>query len=94
MPSFSSLFAESEYDEFNLKELTAEEVKSIKQGILTVGMSKEAVLISYGTPPEHQTKNLSNERWYYWMDKHDKKLICFDENDRAVRCEDLNPKEL
>ena len=74
--------------------LTEEEIKSIKRGVLTVGMSKEAVLISYGTPPEHYTKNLADERWYYWINKLKKKTICFDDKDRTIKCDDLEPEEL
>lgn len=66
--------------------LNPDEIDSIKKGIVTVGMSKRAVLISYGTPPEHYTPDLASNGWYYWMDRREKKKICFDENQRAIRC--------
>jgi hypothetical protein len=67
-------------------ELSEEEIRGIKKGIVTVGMSKRAVLVSYGPPAEHYTQYLSSNEWYYWMNKLRKKRICFDRNQRAMHC--------
>lgn len=66
--------------------LTSREIKAIKQGVIIEGMSKRAVLISYGMPPEHKTPNLSSNVWIYFLNKANHKKICFDENEKAIRC--------
>lgn len=76
------------------RRLTNTEIQSIRKGIATAGMSKQAVLISYGPPPEHRTPNLANDRWIYWLNKHRMKTICFDQNERTVHCRDLKSDEL
>jgi hypothetical protein len=76
------------------RKLTSTEIKSIKKGIVTEGMSKKAVLISYGPPPEHRTPSLAKDRWIYWLDKHRMKTICFDENRQTIRCSKLKSNEL
>ena len=67
--------------------MTERELSAIQKGILVEGMSKKAVLTSYGYPPEHYTKSLDSDTWYYWMKKTQRKKICFDEYGRTVRCE-------
>lgn len=67
--------------------MTEAEIKSIKQGVIRSGMSKKAVLTSYGYPPEHQTPDLSDYQWIYWTGKYRHKTICFDENELTVNCE-------
>lgn len=84
------MFTEKTFDELT-EGLNPEEIRSIKDGILTVGMSKRAVLVSYGPPPEHYTKQLSNNEWYYWINRMRKKKICFDENEKAQRCGRVAP---
>lgn len=79
------MFTEKNFDSLT-DGLSPEEIKSIKNGILTVGMSKRAVLVSYGPPPEHYTKRLSSNEWYYWLNRVRKKKICFDEDEKAQRC--------
>ena len=48
------------------------------------GMSKKAVLISYGHPPEHHTPNQNANTWYYCMNRRDKITLLFNQN-RLVR---------
>ncbi len=60
------------------EELTAYEIEAIKKGTVFEGMSKRAVLISYGYPPEHKTKSLKSAVWTYWMTPKDQKTIHFD----------------
>lgn len=67
--------------------LTDAEIEAIKRGVVVEGMSKRAVLISYGMPPEHKTSSLENNRWYYWMTRFNSKDICFDKQEKAVDCE-------
>jgi hypothetical protein len=91
-------YADKILTEKNLTELVQglnpEEIDSIKRGMLTVGMSKRAVLISYGVPPEHFTSSIDNYQWYYWINRTEKKKICFDRGERTIRCDELKKKEL
>lgn len=63
------------------------EIAAIKQGKIVVGMSKEAVLLSYGIPPEHRTPDLKSNKWMYWMNKRKHKLIYFFDNKAVTRHE-------
>lgn len=74
------------------KGMSQDEVAAIKDGILVEGMSKKAVIISYGFPPEHVTDSLDNNKWMYWMNKFIRKEICFDENGLTIDCESLKTK--
>jgi len=47
------------------KGMTAKEIRAIKEGVLVQGMSKRAVLVAYGYPPEHQTPTFESNRWQY-----------------------------
>lgn len=42
---------------------------AIKYGNLIVGMTKDAVIISRGYPPSHQTPSLDNDIWKYWQNR-------------------------
>jgi len=75
------------FDELTRK-LTEKEKEAIKQGKIIVGMSKEAVLICYGRPAEHKTPDLKSNKWIYWMNKKEQKVICF-QNGLAIRCSDF-----
>jgi hypothetical protein len=66
--------------------LSAEEIEAIRKGVVEKGMSKRAVLITYGPPPEHATASLDKDIWAYWMNKLKKKNICFDDAGRAIAC--------
>jgi len=79
------LFTEKAFDEL-VEGMTGTEIKAIRQGLLVEGMSKKAVLISYGMPPEHKTPSLTSNVWIYWINNIRQKMICFDENDRTIRC--------
>jgi len=65
----------------NLEELTADlnetEINAIKKGVIIDGMSKKAVLICYGPPPEHATHSLDSKKWTYWKNKRHKKQVLF-----------------
>ena len=88
------LFTEKTFDEL-VEGMTATEIDAIKQGKIVVGMSKKAVLVSYGRPAEHRTPDLKNDKWRYWMNKRKQKEICF-QNGLTLRCSDLEklPDEL
>ena len=49
--------------------LTQFEIDNILAGTVSPGMSKRAVLIAYGPPPQHKTPNTAENTWYYWIRK-------------------------
>jgi len=69
------------------EELTAglsdNEISAIKSGAILDGMSKEAVLICYGPPPEHSTHGLDSRIWTYWKNKKNIEKIAFNSNNRT-----------
>lgn len=79
------MFTNKTFDELTAG-LSMEEIAAIKNGVITDNMSKRAVLISWGIPPEHRTRSLDNNTWFYWMDKFVKKQFCFDHEGYTVRC--------
>ncbi len=62
--------------------LSEMEIDAIKKGVLVKGMSKRAVFICYGRPPEHYTPQLAANAWYYWMNKLNRVEIKFDQDGR------------
>ncbi len=72
------------------EELTAgmseDEINAIKNGMIRNGMSKKAVLVSYGYPPEHRTITLNSNVWIYWRNKFTTFRICFDKDERTTYC--------
>lgn len=65
----------TEFSKFNAKEK-----ENIENGTLAEGMSKEAVVASYGYPPKHRTPALTSNLWTYWDAKILKKLVTFKNN--------------
>ena len=66
--------------------MTETEIEAIKKGIVLNGMSKEAVLVCYGYPPEHRTRSLESNIWVYWKNKFTSFEVCFDKDDRTTNC--------
>jgi len=56
----------------------------IKAGKTVKGMSKEAVLISRGYPPFHQTPSLKSDKWKYWYHRFRTGNIIF-KNNKVVK---------
>ena len=73
---------------------TNDEILAIQQGEIKNGMSKEAVLMSYGYPPEHINISLENKKWIYWNDRNRSFEVCFDESDRTIDCYIKDENEL
>ncbi|MBN1141841.1 MAG: hypothetical protein JXB25_08645 [Deltaproteobacteria bacterium] len=57
--------------------LTSEEIEAIKKGQLINGMSKKAVKIAWGPPPEHLVFDLNNDQWIYLTSKFVTKTLYF-----------------
>jgi len=65
--------------------LTEMEIRAIKKGVLVNGMSKRAVLICYGIPPEHYTPNQDADKWYYWKNRGTKITLIFNQEDKLIK---------
>jgi len=57
--------------------LTAAEIKAIKAGQVQAGMSKKAVLLAAGYPPEIATASPQLDIWKYWRDRFRNYLVRF-----------------
>lgn len=55
----------------------------VRSGHVSVGMSKEAVLMAYGYPPSHMTPTTDADVWKYWGTKFRAYLVYF-KNNRVV----------
>ena len=67
-----------------LNGMTKREIYAIKRGFLVEGMSKKAVIVSYGYPAEHMTESLENMEWYYWPNRIIQKIIYFDNEGKTI----------
>jgi hypothetical protein len=57
--------------------MTAAEIKAIKEGKVQVGMSKKAVLVSVGYPPETGTASTDSDTWKYWRNRFGNYVVQF-----------------
>lgn len=57
--------------------LPEEEKKQVKAGEVEPGMSKAAVLMSWGYPPSRKTPSLKDDRWTYWENRKIRKILTF-----------------
>ena len=78
-------FSEKPFEKL-ASEMTETEIKAIQKGILVPGMSKQAVIASWGYPPEHRTGSLETNTWTYYIGPAQKKIICFGADDRTAKC--------
>jgi hypothetical protein len=63
--------------------MTDREKQCIKKGEVKEGLSKEAVIIICGYPPEHETPRLEKSIWKFWTGRFDTFVVTFDENHRV-----------
>lgn len=66
--------------------LSGEEQEKVKKGILTLWMTKDAVLMSYGRPPARTTPSITSDIWFYWKSRFVKFEVVF-ENNKLVSME-------
>ncbi|HMG58905.1 MAG TPA: hypothetical protein VK583_04195 [Burkholderiales bacterium] len=59
------------------KGLTPAEIKAIRAGQVQAGMSKKAVLVSVGYPPEVATASTKLDAWKYWRHRFGSYLVQF-----------------
>jgi hypothetical protein len=74
----------SEYAKFSAKEK-----ENIESGSIEEGMSKEAVIASYGYPPKHRTPALTSNVWTYWDARSTRRQVTF-KNNRLAKIEFIN----
>jgi len=65
---FDRYFSENNIMDVNgeFNKFTSKEQEGIKKGRIFPGMSKKAVLMTLGYPPNHKTPNLQGNIWLYW----------------------------
>ena len=79
------LFTSKTFEELTAG-LTEEEIAYVRKGALAEGMSKQAVLVSRGYPPEHVTPTLKANSWTYWMSRFNRTVAHFaDDRVRLVQ---------
>lgn len=69
--------------------MSQKEIDAINQGVIVKGMSKKAVIMSYGIPSDHKTPDQSSNKWYYWLSRTRTKEVCFDANEQTIDCNQL-----
>ncbi|MFO0596707.1 MAG: hypothetical protein U0228_15425 [Myxococcaceae bacterium] len=74
---FKGFFAEADPAP-KLAALPADQQKAVRAGELTIGMSREAVLMAMGPPPPHKTASLEAPKWIYWQSKMAQLEVNFD----------------
>ena len=74
----------SESLEERIKGFSEEEKTMIRKGMVEKGMSKEALLVSWGNPPEHQTPSTTANTWFYWRNRFMKQAVDFDQNGKVM----------
>ncbi|MBU0479836.1 MAG: hypothetical protein KKG47_01920 [Proteobacteria bacterium] len=47
-------------------------------------MSKQAVLVAYGPPPEQGTISTEANQWTSWQSRFDRRGICFNEENKLL----------
>ena len=59
------------------QDLTAAEIKAVRAGEVKAGMSKKAVLLAAGYPPEVGTASTKLDTWKYWRHRFGNYLVRF-----------------
>ena len=78
------LFTFESFDQL-IQDFTELEVECISKGIVRTGISRGAVLISWGYPPETLTVDIEADEWIYWKDPANKQFISFNQNGIVTR---------
>ena len=66
------------------KKFSNQEKEMIRSGSVGNGMSKEAVLVSWRYPPEHQTLSTTANTWVYWRNRFMKQAVQFGQNGKVM----------
>ena len=57
--------------------------EAVKEGKITLGMTKEQVIVSLGYPPLHQTPSLDAPQWKFWVTRVGTFLVVWDDKGRV-----------
>jgi len=80
----SMMFSEKDFLELT-KEMSQTDIDGIDEGLIMVGMTKKAVIVAYGYPPEHKTPDLNDNVWRYWLNRFSSTEINFDDNGKTTK---------
>lgn len=53
-------------DTAKVEQMSDADRRGIKEGRIYQGMSKDAVILAAGYPPQHRTPSLDADTWFYW----------------------------
>jgi hypothetical protein len=87
------MFSEKDFNQLT-QGMSQTELDGVKEGVIKVGMSKQAVLTAYGYPPEHKTPDTNGNVWIYWINKFKTKTINFDDSGKTIKQEQAAPDSL
>ncbi|RLA73402.1 MAG: hypothetical protein DRG24_00210 [Epsilonproteobacteria bacterium] len=73
----------------DMSQFTVTERKSMENGLLVNGMSKEAVLVSRGYPPVHKTPSIDADEWVYWNSRGYNYPLVFKNNKVSMSSNDV-----
>ena len=60
------------------------EIDNVLAGTISPGMSKQAVLVAYGPPPQHRTPSTDASKWLYWTTRSRSFAVNFDPSGLAL----------
>lgn len=78
------MFSEKDFEQLT-RDMTETEINGIDEGVITIGMSKKAVIVAYGYPPEHKTPSLNDNVWTYWLNRMKSTVIYFDDKGKTIK---------
>lgn len=70
--------------EQQLKKFTGTERNLIVQGKVEAGMTKDAVIASFGYPPSNRTPSLEAHKWVYFVNRFNRIEVRFDASDKVI----------
>ncbi len=73
-------------DEVNLSGFDRSTRQAIERGEVNRGMSKDAVILSRGYPPAHETPSTDHDKWTYWRHRFGRQIVHF-ENGQVSKIE-------
>ena len=72
----------------DLDQLSEKDRKGIKDGMATLGMTKDGVMMALGYPATHKTPSPASNRWIYWTNRFGTLAVTFD--DKGIVSEIVN----
>lgn len=76
--SAAKTFANS-CDADKVKKMSKKDQEGIKRGRISVGMTKDGVLLAAGYPPGNRTPSLDYDQWTFWKNRWDTMIVEFNE---------------